>query len=250
MKIIDIRGKILGKNNPAICIPITGNELKNITKQLDEAILSEPDIIELRIDLWQEQMLYNLSSILVDIRNRVKNIPLLITYRSCAEGGQGSYTVNEMVDLYHVISSCDEVDMIDIELSIGDELIIPILDKLKENKIKSVLSYHNFIETPDENFLMDKLKLAQDLGGDVAKIATMPSSKFDVIKVLSTTAKAYEKLDIPIISMSMGELGKISRISGGFFGSIITFASLKNSSSAPGQLEISKLKKILCSLRD
>ena len=65
----------------------------------------------------------------------------------------------------------------------------------------------------------------------------MPKNKKDVITLLDASS---EIKDFPIIAISMGELGIISRI----FGSVITFASAKRS-SAPGQLEAMKLKYIL-----
>ena len=45
--------------------------------------------------------------------------------------------------------------------------------------------------------------------------------------------------DTPIISMSMGSLGAISRMTGELFGSAVTFASLSKS-SAPGQLTLTR----------
>jgi len=44
-------------------------------------------------------------------------------------------------------------------------------------------------------------------------------------------------LRIPVVSMSMGRLGAITRLSGWAFGSAMTFAVGENS-SAPGQLAI------------
>ena len=50
--------------------------------------------------------------------------------------------------------------------------------------------------------------------------------------------------DRPIVTMSMGELGKPSRIEGELFGSAITFGSAKKA-SAPGQIEVIALRKHL-----
>ena len=42
----------------------------------------------------------------------------------------------------------------------------------------------------------------------------------------------------------MGEEGKLTRILGVDFGSILTFSSMEGRSSAPGQVDVVKLKKI------
>ena len=43
---------------------------------------------------------------------------------------------------------------------------------------------------------------------------------------------------------SMGELGKVTRVRGGAFGSVMTFAS-KGKASAPGQIDAETLSKML-----
>ena len=77
---------------------------------------------------------------------------------------------------------------------------------------------------------------------DIVKVAYMPKSKKDVIILLDAIS---EIKDFPVIAISMGKLGTITRI----FGSVMTFASFK-SSSAPGQLEAMKLKYILDNIYD
>jgi 3-dehydroquinate dehydratase-1 len=47
--------------------------------------------------------------------------------------------------------------------------------------------------------------------------------------------------DTPLITMSMGDLGMISRIAGGIFGSDLTFGS-GGKTSAPGQIPMDELR--------
>ena len=48
----------------------------------------------------------------------------------------------------------------------------------------------------------------------------------------------------PLITMSMGDLGMVTRICGGFFGSAVTFGSAAQA-SAPGQLPSEHLRTLL-----
>ena len=244
VKSIQIRGKVLGDKKSLVCIPITGSEMKQISKQIEEAVIYNPELIEIRIDLWQSNLFEFISEFLLNIRNMANETPLLVTYRSKREGGLGNLELKELLKLYSAILESD-IDMIDFELSMGEVALAPLIEKAKDRNIITVLSYHNFNETPDNVTLMGKLVQAKLIGGDIGKIATMPKIKEDVLTLLSVTTKGYSELDIPIITMSMGEMGKMSRICGGFFGSFITFASLPNQPSAPGQIEVSKLKQIL-----
>lgn len=53
---------------------------------------------------------------------------------------------------------------------------------------------------------------------------------------------------MPVISMSMGRLGVMSRIFGGVFGSALTFATSAGD-SAPGQIALTDLRAILSRVR-
>jgi 3-dehydroquinate dehydratase-1 len=72
----------------------------------------------------------------------------------------------------------------------------------------------------------------------------MPQSPEDVLRLLAVTKRMSQALPIPIVSISMGTLGVMSRIFGGVFGSAMTFATGAGE-SAPGQLPIKELREIL-----
>ncbi len=50
--------------------------------------------------------------------------------------------------------------------------------------------------------------------------------------------------DYPVVTMAMGRMGLLSRISGQIFGSCITFGTL-GKASAPGQLPMAEVAAIL-----
>ena len=84
----------------------------------------------------------------------------------------------------------------------------------------------------------------ETIGGDIGKIAVMPKNSSDVEILISAAEEASRQLQIPIVAVSMGELGKKTRINGEDFGSILTFGSL-GKASAPGQIPAKELKEKL-----
>ena len=76
----------------------------------------------------------------------------------------------------------------------------------------------------------------------------MPQNPADVLTLLSATHQANEKLGLPLITMAMGDLGKVTRIAGAVFGSALTFGTV-GTASAPGQLSIADLRQALANLR-
>jgi 3-dehydroquinate dehydratase-1 len=71
----------------------------------------------------------------------------------------------------------------------------------------------------------------------------MPRDRGDVLVLLAATAEADSKARIPLISMSMGPLGSVTRMIGGVFGSSLSFA-IGEGSSAPGQIPIADLNAV------
>ena len=87
----------------------------------------------------------------------------------------------------------------------------------------------------------------KELGADILKIAVRPQSRSDVASLLEVSADAAERTDRPVIAISMGKLGTISRIACEAFGSSVTFASASRA-SAPGQPGAAELKEMLIRL--
>lgn len=233
------------KKTPYICTPITGKNKEEIIDQLKLIIPQKPDLLEWRADFLEKisDASYVLS--IVDEISSASDIPLLFTIRSEKEGGEKiDLTELEIVQLLIKVCENTAVEMIDFEVSNNPENIYELRRISQENNKQLVLSYHNFDCTPSNSEMTKRVFMAEFFGADIAKIAVMPGNKDDVLKLLEFTREADQALSIPIISMSMGQIGSLSRIIGWSYGSIITFG-LGVQSSAPGQVPIGKLREII-----
>ena len=75
--------------------------------------------------------------------------------------------------------------------------------------------------------------------------SVMPNDRKDVIKLMEASLSAKEKLGgRPVITMSMAKMGLISRIAAEITGSAVTFGCI-GKPSAPGQIEVKRLKKLM-----
>ena len=80
------------------------------------------------------------------------------------------------------------------------------------------------------------------------KLAVMPQSRTDVLELLAATAEMADRHpETPIITMSMGALGAVSRLSGEALGSAMTFAN-PGQASAPGQVSLEVVNEVLDAL--
>ena len=88
----------------------------------------------------------------------------------------------------------------------------------------------------------------QKLGADIVKYAVTPQCARDVLTLLDATLTMQEEHnETPVITMSMGGQGAVSRVCGSVFGSSITFGTAGNS-SAPGQLPADLLSTFINNL--
>ncbi len=234
--------KINNYKKPDICIPLTGKNLNEIKDQLALIIPKQPNLLELRADYLEE--IADKKSVLeiVNYISKQTNIPLLFTIRSSREGGE-DIPLNELevLNLLKIICRQTNVKMIDYEVANNKENVTEIIACAQNEGKEVILSYHNFAETPASEDLIDKLYLMEDLGANHAKIAVMPNNQADVFRLLDISYHLSKQLSIPLTILSMGELGKLSRVIGWMYGSRITFA-IGVESSAPGQIAIKELQ--------
>lgn len=143
-----------------------------------------------------------------------------------------------------VVSQTNLVDLIDVELFRCEGTIFDLVKGIHSHNSLVIMSNHDFKATPPHYELINRMRLMQAYGGDVLKIAVMPTSSQDVLTLLSATDRMATETDRPLVTMSMGKLGLISRITGEVFNSSLTFGTV-GKSSAPGQIPIDQLKQCL-----
>lgn len=239
----------IGEGIPKICIPILGKSEEDILNAARDAKDSEADFAELRIDWYEESVNQEKTmGLVINVKKILDQKPLLFTFRSAKEGGKKEITSEEYIQMNYKVIESGCVDLIDVELSMGHDLAVKLVKKAHEKGIKVIISSHDFKGTPDKEILLNLFSQMDLLGADILKIAVFPHSRQDVITLLLATIERKENYSKkPIITMSMGELGMISRLSGEFFGSCVTFGILKEA-SAPGQIAIEDLKQAMQTL--
>ena len=231
---------------PLICIPLIGRSLADLRAELAVVLPKTPDVLEWRVDFFEP--IGDVAAVIAaarDIKGEAGGIPLLFTRRSTMEGGEKiALTEDQVIALYVAVCESQTIDLVDYEMANDTANIARVRAAAQSNDIRLVLSFHDFSFTPGLDALVSKFLMAEQLGADVAKIAVMPRDMNDVLTLLAATQQASQKLKIPLISMSMGPLGALTRLFGWAFGSALSFA-VGASSSAPGQVPIEDLNTVL-----
>lgn len=233
---------------PQVIAPIVGAGREEILQQERLARESAADIVEWRIDFFDDWRDTDVCCALAGEIAETIGKPLLGTFRSAREGGEREISADDYSALLQALAGIGAFWALDVEafftgLSVGD-LISTIHDK----GCGVIASNHDFNETPSKTEICARLSFMEKLDADIAKCAYMPWDMVDVARLLEATAFASQSLEIPVITMSMGDEGAISRIAGSHFGSAATFASLETA-SAPGQIPLEDMTEILSLLQ-
>ncbi len=249
MQKVSIRNVEIGGNMPVICLPIVGRGMNDVINQAGDVTAAAENIpaymVEWRIDHFTEvfdnEALRKAGEAL---RKELGDVPLLVTFRSKAEGGECDITQDKYKELCFDIIKSGIADMIDVELFLAENFTDEIITAARAAGVKVIMSNHDFERTPPTEEIIQRLTVMEEKGADICKIAVMPKGKTDVARLLYATAAVYEKSNVPLVTMSMGGTGLISRLSGEAFGSAITFGcALK--ASAPGQISADRLYRAL-----
>ena len=249
-KVIEVRGRKLGGETPLICTPLVGRTRERVLAEAASVVAKKPDVIEWRVDFFGG--IGDTAAVLDTgraLRAAAGDTPIIFTRRSIKEGGEPiAIGDDEVVRLYDAVGASGLVDFLDFEMSNDAGQVQSVRESARRHGTRVILSYHNFGYTPGIDFLVQRFLEAERLGGDVAKVAVMPRDRADVLTLFAATSQAEAKARIPLISMSMGPLGSVTRMIGGVFGSTLSFA-VGEGSSAPGQIPIADLNAVFAVLR-
>ena len=240
MNRVKIRKIVFGEGRPKICVPITGRTREEIALRTAELKAAKPDLAEWRAD-WYEEVFdrKKLEEMLERLRGELGELPFLVTFRTKEEGGEQSIGAEAYAEFLRTVLASGQADLIDVELFRGEALLRDICEEARKKGIRVIASSHDFEKTPAKEEIIERLTRMQDCGADLLKLAAMPRDAGDVLTLLSATWEMKEQYaKQPVVTMSMGAKGAVSRLAGEVFGSVMTFGSA-GVASAPGQVSCS-----------
>ena len=251
---VRVRGVSIGEGMPKLCVPIVADTIGAVSAQsarIAGFLAQHPgavDLVEWRAD-WMPSVEDGIGLPAVEaIRTALPELPLLFTFRTQREGGQQAITKEGYWKLARQMIQSGCIDLIDIELSMGDQFLKEAAAAAHENGVKVVASNHDFHGTPSVQEMVSRLTRLESLGADILKIAVMPLEPKDTLRLLSASAEMYRRTACPIITIAMSGIGAVSRVCGEVFGSSVTFGALEES-SAPGQMDVLEMKRMMEALR-
>lgn len=240
---VKIRNIVLGEGLPKIAVPNVGENEEEILASAKKIAEAKPDLMEWRIDYYTAGIEDNnkLIETAKKLREEVGELPILVTFRTKNEGGVLELAETSYLDLVETVIKNRLGDAVDIELFHDEERVKSLVQEAHNYNVVVIMSNHDFEKVPAEDVIEFRLKKMAELGADVPKLACMPHSAADVITLLRATNNVRNEITNPLITMAMGDIGKVTRVAGQVFGSSLSFGAV-GKTSAPGQLSIEDLR--------
>lgn len=250
MKTVKVRKLTLGQGRPKICIPLVAGSMADLGAQAELIKEFPADMAEWRLD-WFEGLEdgREIDRALALVRQSLGDLPLLVTFRTEAEGGRKPIGKEEYFALLKKLAAREDVDLLDMEAWFDPDQTVARVEELQAMGKVVILSHHNFSRTPSLEEMTDRLETMARMGADIAKLAVMPQTMEDVYRLLTATSLVHEKDLCPLITMSMGRQGIVSRLCGEISGSCLTFG-IAGQASAPGQAAADRLCLVLDQIHD
>lgn len=233
---------------PEICIPITDVTRDGIIGRARTFAGLNADMVEWRLDFFAGYE-KEVVSVAEELRRVLEGKKLIATLRTVREGGEDNGSRFDYRALLTELAASGAPHFVDVEIRRGRETMEAVRNAAQKAGTKVIGSYHDFENTPSCEQIVSILTEARELGAHMGKFACMPSreeeqGRRDVETLLAATEQmktAYP--EFPLITMSMGEMGKDSRRYGGLYGSEVSFACV-GTASAPGQIELEELNGV------
>ncbi len=191
-----------------------------------------PDLFELRLDC-----LFEVKSLGQKIAKLKR--PLVITARHPREGGENDLPAPTRRDL--LLTFLPAARYVDIELR-SAATCRSVMDRARQLGVGTIMSFHDFGNTPSVGSLRAKTTRAQGFGAAVFKVATRTDTPAQLGRLIQFMATAPPGL--PISVMGIGKLGAMSRSLLAQSGSVLAYCSLRGS-RIEGQLSFDQLRRAI-----
>jgi len=186
-----------------ICVSLGASDINLLKNLVNDSLSSNADFIEVRFDYFDKSKMNEALEVVLDHKEKA-----VFTCRAPNEGGKYTGIEADRVTTLRRLASFRPM-LLDVEyntMTANEDL----MDQFTALNCDTLVSWHNFEQTPSTEELDALLNKMKEYSGNV-KIATMAKNADDNFKVL----KLYEvakRSNTNLITFCMGEYGVLSRV--------------------------------------
>lgn len=159
MAYVAVRGYRIGEGRPKVILPIIEPTEAQILSRGAEFSTLRADCVEWRLDHWAEPIHSTaLLRCLQGLRQVIGSKLLLVTFRSQAEGGEQSCSLEEYSALCRQVCASGCADLLDLELRPTGDALPALIQHAHAAGVKVICSSHDFTGTPPQEELTARME--------------------------------------------------------------------------------------------
>ena len=245
---VQIKGFKLGEGLPKLIASTTANTPEGFLKQVEiYANTAGLDCVDMRPDYIGKISGKDFAELTKKAYPLAKQLGVEVSLRDKYEGG-ARIVPDDEYDVWwtEFFENGGKADFVDLEMFRDIKVVRKGIKMAHERGIKVMISDHEFGWTPSEDDMIRRLIAMEKEGSDILKLAAWAHNFDDCLRLMSATWK-YRRYygNKPLVTMSMGAIGCLSRVTGEFSGSDMTFVIVGDKGSAPGQFPIKDAQQII-----
>ncbi len=227
-------------------VALIGKDKEEILNEFSKTKGYDIDLFEIRADYLEDISIENLSQIIEELR-KLTDSEIVLTLRTKREGGNYAgldyaVKVHSFLDL--------SMDYIDLQINeLTDQAMKDMVEHAKNKGIKTVLSVHQMNRGVSKGIFQYYIEKAVKFDADIVKIVDMPQNRSEVIFKLLVSGEYSRKYSRPeLLSISMGELGVVSRYRTNIYEPSYNFINISDKINV-GQFRLNEMEEALSKKR-
>jgi len=223
---------------PRICVPLPAERLFDLAPMIGRAEDSGADLIEVRLDYLQGDILSQMD----DVKKAISkaSAPLIATNRLQSQGGKRAQKEDQRIQ---TLVKAAEVGFQYVDVELATANIVVVTKKIRDSGSKPIISFHDFKSTPTDSEMEGVVNSESKAGASVCKLVTTAKTLDDSVRCLLFTQRISKVTDI--VCFAMGGQGVLSRVLSPLFGGFFTFSSLDTGlETSTCQIPITELKEL------
>ena len=245
---VDLNGTVIGDGSYLLCIPVLSETKEGILSDVKHAIASKADMLEWRIDCWEEYpRIEPAIQLAYAIRELAGAVPILVTPRSRRENNYKAedITDEEKFSLVYTLANTTLFEAFDVEYFYGEKVIRKVADELHKKNCRLLISKHVRAGVLDDNGIREVLTNMQVWGGDIAKLCVFNETFVQFFWYVNQIKRARETyIDIPMVTVAASDPSGISRALGDVWGTDMIFVT-SDGSRQPGIDDLRKFRRMI-----
>jgi len=230
----------IGTGLPKIGVVLSGESRQNLLGKAAQILTSATQIVFWRLNAYQE--LDNRAELIntaAQLQQILGTIPVVATFNHVTS----AVDFETYFQTYQTLVNNRSVAAVDIDMDMVKQAQYQVLaEQIRANHVSLLVSQTQSAATQEA--LLATYQALAATGADLVQIISSATTAKDILTLMTATAEAVQRVEVPVIATAPGVLERYSSVCGQLTGSAIVFGRVGQAGNY-GQLTVNQLQQTL-----